>query len=87
MLSVVERSIFQNSHHLHDDHPWLQRVTYRDQHKMALEQTLFLDSAIRDWVLVPILVVMILVGVLRHNVISLLNSAPKSVSAPALREQ
>ncbi|CDU26281.1 related to AIM27-member of a transmembrane complex required for efficient folding of proteins in the ER [Sporisorium scitamineum] len=54
---------------------------------MALEQSLFLDSAIRDWVLIPILVVMILVGVLRHNVISLLNSAPKSLAAPALREQ
>ncbi|SNX87284.1 related to AIM27 - member of a transmembrane complex required for efficient folding of proteins in the ER [Melanopsichium pennsylvanicum] len=54
---------------------------------MAAEQSLFLDSAIRDWVLIPILVVMILVGVLRHNVISLLNSAPKSIPAPALREQ
>ncbi len=54
---------------------------------MALEQALFLDSAIRDWVLIPILVVMILVGVLRHNVISLLNSAPKAIPAPALREQ
>ncbi|PWZ03864.1 transmembrane protein [Testicularia cyperi] len=54
---------------------------------MALEQSLFLDSAIRDWVLIPILIVMVLVGVLRHNVISLLNSAPKPIPAPALREQ
>lgn len=54
---------------------------------MAVEQALFLDSAIRDWVLIPILVVMILVGVLRHNVITLLNTAPKSLSPPALREQ
>lgn len=54
---------------------------------MAVEQALFLDSAIRDWVLIPILVVMILVGVLRHNIISLLNSAPKAIPAPELREQ
>ena len=54
---------------------------------MVAEQSLFLDSAIRDWVLIPITVVMVLVGILRHNVLSLLNSPPKKISAEALREQ
>ncbi|EPQ27461.1 uncharacterized protein PFL1_04999 [Pseudozyma flocculosa PF-1] len=54
---------------------------------MTVEQSLFLDSAMRDWVLIPITIVMILVGVLRHNIMSLLNSTPTKISAPALREQ
>ncbi|PWN52332.1 transmembrane protein [Violaceomyces palustris] len=51
------------------------------------EQNLFLDSAMRDWVLIPILIVMILVGVLRHNVTKLIDSKPKKLSSLALREQ
>ncbi|KAK0540169.1 hypothetical protein OC835_000791 [Tilletia horrida] len=53
----------------------------------AAAQTLVLDSAIRDWVLLPITVVMILVGILRHNVTLLIDSPPKKVSRQALREQ
>ncbi|KAE8214341.1 hypothetical protein CF327_g2247 [Tilletia walkeri] len=53
----------------------------------AALQTLVLDSAIRDWVLLPITLVMILVGILRHNVTMLIDSPPKKISKQALREQ
>lgn len=39
---------------------------------------IYLDRQIRDWVLIPIMVVMLLVGVLRHYATQLLNSRPKS---------
>ncbi|KAH8118592.1 transmembrane protein [Phellopilus nigrolimitatus] len=54
---------------------------------MAGSVSLFLDPQIRDWVLFPITLVMILVGVLRHNVALLLQSAPKKLSRAATREQ
>lgn len=37
---------------------------------------LVLDTAIRDWVLVPLSVVMVLIGVLRHFVTKLMRSNP-----------
>ncbi|KAI8913131.1 hypothetical protein PhCBS80983_g05094 [Powellomyces hirtus] len=40
-------------------------------------QQIFLDPAIRDWVLIPIMLVMVLVGVLRHYATQLLTSVPK----------
>ncbi|EIN10561.1 transmembrane protein [Punctularia strigosozonata HHB-11173 SS5] len=49
--------------------------------------SLYLDPQIRDWVLFPITVVMILVGILRHYVVSLLQSTPKKLSRAQLREQ
>jgi len=49
--------------------------------------SLYLDSQIRDWVLFPITLVMILVGVLRHYVVLLLQSPPKKQSKEAIREQ
>ncbi|KAI0243656.1 hypothetical protein L0F63_002958 [Massospora cicadina] len=45
-----------------------------------------LDPAIRDWVLVPIMVVMVLVGVLRHQVTSLLTATPPRPTLKGLRE-
>ncbi|KAL7421361.1 hypothetical protein Q5752_004246 [Cryptotrichosporon argae] len=51
------------------------------------EQDLYLDPSIRDWVLVPITLIMVLVGLLRHYVTLLLNSAPKKQPAAAVREQ
>ncbi|KIR26668.1 hypothetical protein I307_02016 [Cryptococcus deuterogattii 99/473] len=51
------------------------------------EQDLYLDPSIRDWVLVPITLIMLLVGVLRHYVTQFLNSAPKKQTAAAVREQ
>ncbi|OCF41936.1 hypothetical protein I317_04238 [Kwoniella heveanensis CBS 569] len=51
------------------------------------EQDLYLDPSIRDWVLIPITLIMVLVGVLRHYVTLLLNSAPKKQAANAVREQ
>ncbi|KAG8904817.1 ER membrane complex subunit 3 [Tulasnella sp. 403] len=49
--------------------------------------SLYLDPQIRDWVLFPITLVMILVGLLRHNVTLLLASPPKKQPAPVIREQ
>ncbi|KAI8801139.1 integral membrane protein DUF106-domain-containing protein [Cladochytrium replicatum] len=39
---------------------------------------MYLDPAIRDWVLFPIMIVMVLVGVLRHHATQLMSSMPKS---------
>ncbi|GAA97395.1 uncharacterized protein L969DRAFT_87340 [Mixia osmundae IAM 14324] len=50
-------------------------------------QQLYLDPDIRNWVLIPITIVMLLVGLLRHYVVSLLNSPPKPLPLKALREQ
>jgi len=41
------------------------------------EHTLILDSSIRDWVLLPMLLLLILVGVGRHYVALLIKSTPK----------
>ncbi|KAI9205538.1 integral membrane protein DUF106-domain-containing protein [Polychytrium aggregatum] len=41
-------------------------------------EAMYLDPAIRDWVLFPIMIVMIMVGVLRHHATQLLNSPPKT---------
>ncbi|KAI0832542.1 transmembrane protein [Trametes gibbosa] len=49
--------------------------------------SLYLDPQIRDWVLFPITVVMILVGILRHYVVLLLQSPPKKLPRNAIREQ
>ncbi|KAF8592675.1 transmembrane protein [Ramaria rubella] len=49
--------------------------------------SLYLDPQIRDWVLFPITLVMVLVGILRHYVTILLNSPPKKLSRAAIREQ
>ncbi|KAG7449244.1 uncharacterized protein BT62DRAFT_979281 [Guyanagaster necrorhizus] len=49
--------------------------------------SLYLDSQIRDWVLFPITLVMILVGILRHYVVLLLQSPPKKLTRAAVREQ
>ncbi|KAJ1923001.1 hypothetical protein IWQ60_006152 [Tieghemiomyces parasiticus] len=49
-------------------------------------QQMFLDPAIRDWVLIPITIVMVLVGVLRHQMTLLLSGKPKTPALPAVRE-
>jgi len=49
--------------------------------------SLYLDPQIRDWVLFPITLVMILVGLLRHYVTLLLTSAPKKQPSATIREQ
>lgn len=41
------------------------------------EQTLLLDSDIRDWVVLPLLVIMVAAGLLRHWVSTLLKPSPK----------
>ncbi|KAJ8463075.1 hypothetical protein ONZ45_g17712 [Pleurotus djamor] len=54
---------------------------------MSSEVSLYLDPQIRDWVLFPITLVMILVGILRHYVVILLQSSPQKLNRAALREQ
>jgi hypothetical protein len=48
---------------------------------------LVLDPGLRDWVLLPILVVMILVGIIRHYASILLAAGPKVVDNRGQREQ
>lgn len=43
--------------------------------------------ALRNWVLLPIMFVMILIGILRHNATILLQSSPKKLSKEEIREQ
>ncbi|TIC01773.1 hypothetical protein E3Q17_01659 [Wallemia mellicola] len=45
------------------------------------------NDQIRDWVLFPITLVMILVGLLRHYVVQLLGGAPKKQDIKSIREQ
>ncbi|KAK9383989.1 integral membrane protein DUF106-domain-containing protein [Kockiozyma suomiensis] len=54
---------------------------------MAAAPDLVLDSSLRDWVLFPILLVMILVGILRHYVTQLLQTTPKQLDLLTIREQ
>ncbi|KAJ1978514.1 hypothetical protein H4R33_005949 [Dimargaris cristalligena] len=49
-------------------------------------QQMFLDPAIRDWVLIPITIVMVLVGVLRHQMTVLMNGKPKPPTLAAVKE-
>lgn len=42
-----------------------------------MQHELVLDPAIRDWVFLPLIVIMFLIGILRHNATSLLKSEPK----------
>ncbi|WFD00189.1 hypothetical protein MYAM1_002936 [Malassezia yamatoensis] len=51
------------------------------------EQPLLLDSALRNWVLLPITVVMIMVGVLRNNLMQFLESPPKPAKLASLRQR
>ena len=55
--------------------------------RMTTSQSLFLDPALRDWVLLPIFVVMIMVGILRHYATLLLQSTPKPEPLKSIREQ
>ncbi|KAJ9094159.1 hypothetical protein QFC20_006957 [Naganishia adeliensis] len=54
---------------------------------MPVAESLYLDPSIRDWVLFPITLVMILVGLLRHYVTLLLNTPPKKQPASVVKEQ
>ncbi|TDL29713.1 transmembrane protein [Rickenella mellea] len=54
---------------------------------MDTKVSLYLDPQIRDWVLFPITLVMILVGILRHYIVILLQSPPKKMTRAAIREQ
>ncbi|KAI9251399.1 integral membrane protein DUF106-domain-containing protein [Phascolomyces articulosus] len=47
---------------------------------------MLLDPAIRDWVLIPIMIVMVLVGILRHHITMLLTGQPKKPQVKAIRE-
>ena len=42
--------------------------------------------AIRDWGLIPIMIVMVLVGIVRHQVTVLLNGTPKKADLKSARE-
>lgn len=50
-------------------------------------QTIHRDPALFYWILLPITVVMILTGILRHYAMILLQSAPKKQTLPQIRQQ
>ncbi|KAK5126994.1 hypothetical protein LTR85_008353 [Meristemomyces frigidus] len=52
-----------------------------------VEQQIHRDPALFYWILLPITIVMILTGILRHYLSTLLQSAPKKQPLPKLREQ
>jgi hypothetical protein len=41
------------------------------------EEYLLLDSSIRDWVVIPIILILVLVGIGRHYIQELIKSRPK----------
>eukprot|EP00252_Welwitschia_mirabilis_P012572 TRINITY_DN27714_c0_g1_i1.p1 TRINITY_DN27714_c0_g1~~TRINITY_DN27714_c0_g1_i1.p1 ORF type:complete len:249 (+),score=51.48 TRINITY_DN27714_c0_g1_i1:299-1045(+) len=51
-----------------------------------MAEELVLDTAIRNWVLVPLSVVMVLIGILRHFVSKLLRSPSSSLDPKAVKE-
>ncbi|CAO3632209.1 unnamed protein product [Mucor hiemalis] len=53
---------------------------------MSDSQRIILNPAIRNWVLFPIMVVMVLVGVLRHHITVLITGAPKTPQLKSIRE-
>ncbi|THV63917.1 transmembrane protein [Aureobasidium pullulans] len=50
-------------------------------------QTIYRDPALFYWILLPITVVMVLTGILRHYLSTLLQSAPKQQAINVLRQQ
>lgn len=51
------------------------------------DQDLLLDPDLRNWVLLPILMIMILVGIIRNDVSFLIQSHPRKIDKKAVREQ
>ncbi len=51
-----------------------------------LTMDLVLDPKIRDWVLIPIVVVMFIIAILRHNITKLLMRTDKKSDLKAIKE-
>lgn len=51
-----------------------------------MQHDLVLDPNIRDWVFLPLIVILFLVGILRHNATSLLKSEPKAGDVEQLKQ-
>jgi len=60
----------------------------RDQFvgKKKMEDLLVLDPKIRDWVLIPILCIMLLVSILRQNITKIIQS-PKKMTLKSIQER
>lgn len=54
---------------------------------MAVQQNILLDSEIRDWVLLPIIWILLLVGIIRHYLTVAMKSKPKVNVTPAAEGQ
>ena len=52
-----------------------------EKYKLMKTEYMHLDPAIRDWVLIPIMIVMLLVGILRHLATQWMHSNPKQTIA------
>jgi len=53
---------------------------------MGSSDLLVLDSQIRDWVLIPIVVVMFLIAILRHNITMLLRTTERKIDLKSVKE-
>ncbi|KAJ2539388.1 hypothetical protein EV175_006350, partial [Coemansia sp. RSA 1933] len=52
----------------------------------STDQAMFLDPAIRNWVLFPITVIMVLVGVFRHQLTILMTGQPPKPDIKDIRQ-
>lgn len=66
---------------------FLPSTSLRRPSPVMVDQSLLLDSSIRDWVLLPITLVILLVGLLRHNIVMLITTPPKKSEPLDLRQQ
>lgn len=58
---------------------WIKKIDYHNS-EMA-EEYLLLDSSIRDWVVLPVVLILVIVGVGRHYVQELIKSTPRVKAA------
>lgn len=58
----------------------------RDLSKAKMAEDLVLDTAIRDWVLIPLSVVMVLIGVLRYFVSKLMKGSSQIPDPKIVKE-
>ncbi|KAK0486934.1 integral membrane protein DUF106-domain-containing protein [Armillaria luteobubalina] len=87
MTRVLFRHLFLNDHHGQFCVSPFLHYAAGSSFSCFCRGLLYLDPQIRDWVLFPITLVMILVGILRHYVVLLLQSQPKKLTRAAVREQ
>lgn len=72
--------------HVHATAQGVAQIAF-DPPATMVKQSLLLDTDLRNWVLLPITLVMVLVGIFRNNLMQLFESKPKMASLAASRQQ